>query len=260
MLVSLLWTMPLAGIGQVSVGDKAPDFTYQSIEGDTYTLSELEGKVVYLFFFGASCPHCEANGPATEEAIYQRFKEDTNFVALGLDTWNESSSSVKAFRENTGISYPLLLNAEQTLVDYYGNSYSYDRSVVVNQKGKVAYKGTEYVDKDTTEVKETIRDLLETSTAIGDKNGQPNQIELADNYPNPFNPSTQIDFSLPQTSDVQLTVYDMLGRRVATLVDGKQRAGQHSVTFDASNLSSGVYIYQLKTDGFSKSKKMLLVK
>ncbi len=88
----------------------------------------------------------------------------------------------------------------------------------------------------------------------------PRQISLHENYPNPFNPTTQIEFSLPQAADVNLTVYDVLGRRVATLVDGKRQAGKHSVSFDASNLSSGVYLYRLRADGVNKSRKMLLVK
>ncbi len=97
-------------------------------------------------------------------------------------------------------------------------------------------------------------------TSISKPFVKPAEFKLNKNYPNPFNPTTQIEFSLPQASGVQLTVYDMLGRRVTTLVEGKRQAGQHSVTFNASNLSSGVYIYRLKTDGFSESRNMLLVK
>lgn len=101
----------------------------------------------------------------------------------------------------------------------------------------------------------------ETFTSVPQSgNSHPQQMKLGANYPNPFNPKTKIEFSLPQANDVKLTVYDVLGRRVAVLVDGKRQAGQHLVTFDASNLSSGVYIYRLKANGFSQSRKMLLVK
>lgn len=69
--------------------------------------------------------------------------------------------------------------------------------------------------------------------------------ELEQNYPNPFNPSTNISFELPKAELVQLKVYNMLGQEVANLVDGRMNSGNHSVNFDASELSSGVYIYRL---------------
>ncbi|GEM_PF-2703621 len=92
------------------------------------------------------------------------------------------------------------------------------------------------------------------------RNEVPKQTTLKQNYPNPFNPATTISYTLPRTANVRLTVFDVLGQKVATVVDAKRRAGQHSVTFDAGNLSSGVYIYQIKTNEFIESRKMLLVK
>lgn len=88
----------------------------------------------------------------------------------------------------------------------------------------------------------------------------PSVIELKQNYPNPFNPSTNISFGLPQRSDVNITVYDMLGRKVATVFSGTKTQGFHSVRFDASNLSSGIYLYQLRTDFGVVSKRMTLLK
>ncbi|MCG8372083.1 MAG: peroxiredoxin family protein [Balneolales bacterium] len=142
-------------------GTPAPDFTLTSLAGETYTLSELEGKVVYIFFYGAECPHCRANGPVTETEIHQTFRSDTNFVALGLDTWNLSTSSNQAFRSVTGITYPLLLNARQTLVDFYGTSSAYDRSVVISSVGNIVYQGTGFVNTDFETVKNRISQELE---------------------------------------------------------------------------------------------------
>lgn len=88
----------------------------------------------------------------------------------------------------------------------------------------------------------------------------PSEIELNQNYPNPFNPSTSINFGLPQRSSVELNVYDLLGRKVATLFNGTKSAGTHTFQFDASNLSSGIYIYQLKTEFGMVSKRMTLLK
>lgn len=84
--------------------------------------------------------------------------------------------------------------------------------------------------------------------------------ELNQNYPNPFNPTTRISYSIPKTQDVSLKVYNLLGREVATLVDGVQEAGKHKVQFSAENLASGVYLYRLRSGGQSKVQKMILTK
>ena len=89
---------------------------------------------------------------------------------------------------------------------------------------------------------------------------RPSGFELNQNYPNPFNPSTTIRYTLPLAGNVTLKVYNALGQEIATLVNDHQKAQNYEVTFDASNLASGIYIYTLKTDKFSQSKKMLLVK
>lgn len=83
---------------------------------------------------------------------------------------------------------------------------------------------------------------------------------LSQNYPNPFNPSTKINFSLVEKGFVTLKVYDMLGKEIATLVNEEKAAGEHTVNFDASNLSSGMYIYQLNVNGVRITNKMTLMK
>jgi hypothetical protein len=88
----------------------------------------------------------------------------------------------------------------------------------------------------------------------------PDEIALNQNYPNPFNPTTQITYELPQQTDVRLTVYDMVGRQVATLVNETVQAGVHNVNFDASSLSSGVYIYRLQTGSTTLSRKLTVIK
>lgn len=87
----------------------------------------------------------------------------------------------------------------------------------------------------------------------------PTEITLG-NYPNPFNPTTNIHFTLTESNNVRLTVYNMIGQEVAVLVNGFKNAGKHEVTFDAANLSTGVYIYRLDSGGQVKVQKMLLTK
>jgi pimeloyl-ACP methyl ester carboxylesterase len=95
---------------------------------------------------------------------------------------------------------------------------------------------------------------VETSQKIIDK------FELEQNYPNPFNPSTTIQFQIPKSSFVNLKVYDILGKEVATLADEYKPAGSYEVNFDASQLSSGIYFYKLQTASFVETKKMVLLK
>ena len=86
------------------------------------------------------------------------------------------------------------------------------------------------------------------------------EYKLKQNYPNPFNPITKINYSLPQNGKIVLKVYNMLGQEVRTLVNEFKTAGNYEVDFNASSLSSGVYIYRIEASGFSKSMKMVLLK
>ncbi|MEJ2054903.1 MAG: T9SS type A sorting domain-containing protein [Calditrichaceae bacterium] len=88
----------------------------------------------------------------------------------------------------------------------------------------------------------------------------PSNIKLMQNYPNPFNPLTTIQFSLPKAANVSLKIYNMLGQQVATLIDGHKPAGTYSVTWNAENLASGMYIYHLQSGSQMISNKMLLLK
>jgi len=98
-------------------------------------------------------------------------------------------------------------------------------------------------------------------TAVSEsKNELPLEFALDQNYPNPFNPTTTITYSIANAATVRLTVFNVLGQKVATLVDVKQGAGKHNVAFDASELTSGTYIYTLKVDGAQAARKMVLVK
>jgi len=88
---------------------------------------------------------------------------------------------------------------------------------------------------------------------------------LNQNYPNPFNPITTIQYVLPKRSDVQITIYDLLGRKVTTLASETQDAGYNSVIWDATNdqgqqVSTGVYLYKIKADGFIETRKMVLLR
>ncbi|MBP6671578.1 MAG: T9SS type A sorting domain-containing protein, partial [Bacteroidetes bacterium] len=88
----------------------------------------------------------------------------------------------------------------------------------------------------------------------------PGQFLLEQNYPNPFNPSTNIEYQIPNQTRVSISVYDALGRIVATLVNDVKEAGVHTVPFNGSGLASGMYLYRLTAGGMSEMKRMMLVK
>ncbi|MCW9097270.1 MAG: T9SS type A sorting domain-containing protein [Ignavibacteriaceae bacterium] len=88
----------------------------------------------------------------------------------------------------------------------------------------------------------------------------PSVFSLSQNYPNPFNPSTKIKYSIPQSSNVVIKVFNVVGDEVSTLVNGQKQAGTYELTFNAENLPSGVYFYQLKAGDFIQTKRMILIK
>lgn len=87
-----------------------------------------------------------------------------------------------------------------------------------------------------------------------------NNFQLFQNYPNPFNPSTKIRFEIPYSTNVKIDVYDLLGRKVQTLLDDYVDGGSHELEFNADNLTSGIYFYSLKADGYSETKKLSLIR
>jgi hypothetical protein len=88
----------------------------------------------------------------------------------------------------------------------------------------------------------------------------PEEFALRQNYPNPFNPRTTINYELPSTLVVDLSVYNLLGQRVARLINERQEAGYHQAEWDASGISSGVYFYKIQAGDFLAVKKMILLR
>ena len=88
----------------------------------------------------------------------------------------------------------------------------------------------------------------------------PQEHVLAQNYPNPFNPETSIDFGLPEDSQVRLTVYNTLGQEVEVLVDEEMQAGYYILSWDAEGLPTGVYFYRIEAEGFTETRRMVLMK
>lgn len=101
---------------------------------------------------------------------------------------------------------------------------------------------------------------LAIATAVGEESMVPVTYSLDQNFPNPFNPTTVIRYSLPAVSQVRLAVFDMLGRQVSELVNEKKEAGSYEVKFDATGLASGVYFYRIEAGTFVQTRKLLVLR
>lgn len=160
-----------------------------------------------------------------------------------------------------------LLTFEISYTPQDGNftvSYNKDTYTI---SGKANHSGdyTVYVSVTDDSLANTVDSTLivvQNATGLGDalNNNVPKKYTLSQNYPNPFNPSTRIKFGVPKSGMVSLKIYDILGRQVATLVNGYRKAGNYRVNFDASALASGIYFYRVVSGNFVKTKKMILMK
>jgi len=121
----------------------------------------------------------------------------------------------------------------------------------LDYRGKIYYR-LKQVDNDGS--------VQYSRTVKIDYSPKPDDFKLEQNYPNPFNPATSIKYAIPLDTHVKLTIYDLLGNEIKTLVDGYQPAGTYSVKFDGSNLTSGIYIYRLQAGDFVSTKRMVLIK
>jgi len=147
----------------------------------------------------------------------------------------------------------------------YGQTFTV-RGKITTTTGPVRYASVTYIDQnDTTRRYSAITDTsgsyqLDVVTSVKPPDNLPTKFELEQNYPNPFNPSTTIGYDIPEREHVILTIYDVLGRLVKTLVNAEISSGHYEVHFDASRLSSGLYFYRLQAGTYVQTKKLTVVK
>ncbi|WP_289055465.1 peroxiredoxin family protein [Carboxylicivirga marina] len=135
----------------------APDFSLTSLSGTTVSLQDFDNKVLVMFFLGNSCPACKTAAPKIQTQIADAYASNSNVAIIGLDQWNGTKASVQGFKNTTGITFPLLLNASKVASDY---NTTYDRLVVVNKDGDIVFKGTQGASKDIAAALSIIDDSL----------------------------------------------------------------------------------------------------
>ncbi len=221
-----------------------PRYAYNSATTDQFAAvaSAVSGTDLSYFFnewiYGENYPKYRVD--------FKRVITDSNYYAIVTLTQN-TNTNPRFFT----MPVQLKITTEQgdTLVTVFNDAVNQSFEIEVN-----SYPLSVELDPNNL----ILKDILGT-TEVEDET-LPADFTLSQNYPNPFNPTTKINYALPKDEFVTLKVFNILGEEVAKLVEGRVTAGSHSVEFDASNLSSGTYIYRLTAGKFVSTKKMILLK
>jgi len=182
------------------------------------------------------------------------------------------------FEQGEFISVPLICDRDGTI--YCGSTFGYYYYAISNQgeliwkvpldgneidnSGAISSDGTLYIGTHlgslVTGQEKTLIAIRDTVTSIEEYNSQITEYILEQNYPNPFNSTTNIRYSIPQSGRVALTIYDLMGSKIAKLLDRYQEAGSYDVIFQPKDLASGIYFYTLTSGNFTATKKLILLR
>lgn len=145
----------------VKINDQAPDFSVTLNNGNNFTLSENKGKIIMLQFTASWCGVCRKEMPMIEKEIYQKLKENTHFVLIGIDK-DEPLETLQKFIKETGISYPLALDPDsKTFEKYAKKEAGVTRNVIIDKNGKIVFLTRLYEEKEFNEMKKVIFNLLQ---------------------------------------------------------------------------------------------------
>lgn len=243
-------------------------WTYMKEENNSYfamgmysndmirTYSDMQKLMQYPFSFNSTFTDTYKSTFMIEDTEVR----STGTVTMTADAWGTitlpsgtypNALRIKTVTNNTDT---MMISGFPFVTSSVNTSYSW----YVSGK-KFPIFGITYIASDLFNVKSASY-VTNFTTSISQNSQIADSYKLEQNYPNPFNPSTSINFSITKSGMTSLKVYDMLGKEVATLMNGNLNAGSYTATFDASSLPSGVYFYKLQTEGFSEIKKMSLVK
>jgi peroxiredoxin len=248
-------------LATVQIGDTAPNFTKSRLGGGTASLTDYAGKVVVLFLFGYSCPVCIGDCPNFETNIHQYYEANYpgQVQVLGADSWNGTVAGVTNFRDQTGASFPLLLNAAQASGGNFDLLYGpWDNYIVINKQGIVRYHAASFWPHGNRQHINEIRgavDTLVTSTLDVDETPGGGRAEVTlGSSPNPFHSRLRIDLSLPSpVARARVALHDIGGRRIATLHEGALSAGVTRLEWNASgggaDMAPGIYLLAAEIDG-----------
>jgi hypothetical protein len=216
-----------------------------------HEISSTDGSLIRTVVASSNCQYINLADYAIIPVELTSFTASAseNIVTLNWSTATETNNSGFAIeRSYSGSAFEQISFVEGFGTTASSHNYTYsDRNLLT---GKYSYR-LKQIDYDGT---------ISYSEILNTEVGMPGRFALEQNYPNPFNPSTTISYSVPFDADVTIEVFNLLGQKVQTLMNDFKKAGRYQLTFDASGLSSGTYLYKLSSGDYSSIRKMTLVK
>ena len=194
--------------------------------------------------------HSESRANKVVKSSFKVVENEWNFIAVFYDYSNS-----KLYIWNNIESVPI------DTLDFNAPLFPNDNNLYVGTSGENGFKRF-WGRIDDVRIGNKVSDIIDNETSIESSESKypPSSFTLNQNYPNPFNPQTVIKFLLVEKGFTKLNVYNLLGAQIATLINGELDKGQHEIRFNANNLSSGVYLYELQKGNRSELKKMILIK
>jgi len=257
-------------LGQTySIGDTVDNFT-ESIcangnSGSDTTLFSLsdddESKIIWLSFFTSWCSSCQAEAPITE-SIYNQYKEE-GLVVLGLGFDWLQPYSCEDWDKKFGLSFPIVDDSNyDTYLDYvWGDIYDVPMNIILDHNMVVKYRSYGFYE---SVVRSEIDSLILKMNNVDEFDNlqlTPEKFQIKDPYPNPFNPSVNIDFYTPMNNNVSIYIYDILGKKINVILESQYlRQGYHNFSWKPSNMTAGIYFVNYIIDNKNYSKKIAFVK
>jgi len=200
-----------------------------------------------------TAPISLANSPVAYLSFYHRYATEAGFDYCYVEVSSDN-----------GLSWQLVSSYNGTMTTWTQQTFDISRFTNSSSQVKVRFRLT--TDANTVADGWYVDDVVITKYCVGTPlgisgiNGIPERFKLEQNFPNPFNPVTQIKYALPKDEFVKITVFDILGQNVVTLINKNQKAGSYYIEFDGTGFASGLYLYKIEAGSFTDVKKMILVK
>ncbi len=253
MTLSLVFAA-FTGTGKAQeIGDPAPDFSFEQLDGGIFTLSEQKGKLVVIFVIGYNCSLCYASGPKIQENLVEPYKGYENYVVIGLDVWDGAPGALESFKSKAKVDMPLLLYGSSFATDY--NTIR-DRLIVIDEEGKILHRAEISAIGDYVNVVPIVDEKLDVASSIENIVTRDHSFKV---FPNPsVGNNLNLSFTLLESSRVDAKITSTDGRIVLQIVSGIYSQGTNNINSDIGNLPSGVYFVTLTVDGKQTYRKILV--